>query len=73
VNAIIQSVERCSGITHRLLGLAGHMDLRVQRVNLEALLREVLSFLEGEVAHRSIEVRIEDLVRTLPRATERGE
>jgi two-component system NtrC family sensor kinase len=56
VNGILKSVERCSTITHRLLGFAKHMDVRTEPIGLEILLKEVLGFLEKEAVHRDITV-----------------
>jgi signal transduction histidine kinase len=54
IESILRSVERCSSITHRLLGFAKHMDMRIETIDLEILITEVLSFLEKEVAYRNI-------------------
>lgn len=59
VGSVLKSVERCSAITHRLLGFAKHMDVQNDQINLEVLLREVLSFLEKEATYRNIEVGVE--------------
>jgi signal transduction histidine kinase len=58
VDSIIASVERCGTITKRLLGFARQSDLLVQKVNVEELIREVLSFTGKEAEYRSIEVSI---------------
>ncbi len=55
-NSIIQSVSRCSEITHRLLGFARHMDIKIEPVAIDALIRDVLGFLEKEAAYRDIHV-----------------
>ncbi len=44
VDSIIRSVERCSAITHRLLGFARQREARTEMINLELLLKEVLEF-----------------------------
>lgn len=54
IESIPRSVERCSSITHRLLGFAKHMDTRIEKIDLEILITEVLSFLEKESAYRNI-------------------
>ena len=56
VNTIISSVERCSAITHRLLGFARHMNVSTQKINLKNLIEEVLGFLEKEASFRGIEI-----------------
>lgn len=56
IDQILKSVERCSRITRRLLGFAKHMDVQKETINIEVLLKEVLSFLEKESDYRSIKV-----------------
>ena len=63
--SIIQSVERCSNITHRLLGFARRMDVRLEKVDVNAVLSEVSGFLEREALYRNIELRM-DLSGDLP-------
>jgi two-component system NtrC family sensor kinase len=58
-NTIIQSVTRCSEITHRLLGFARHMDIKIEPVAIDALVRDVLGFLEKEADYRDIQVDIQ--------------
>ena len=55
-NTIIQSVTRCSEITHRLLGFARHMDIKIEPVAIDALIRDVLGFLEKEADYRDIHI-----------------
>jgi len=47
INAITRSVERCSTITHRLLGFAKRMDTRIEAIDLHSLIQEVLAFWNG--------------------------
>ena len=56
VNSVLKSAERCGGITHRLLGFAKHMEVQWSNINLDELLKDVLSFLEKEASYRSIEI-----------------
>jgi two-component system NtrC family sensor kinase len=58
-NSIIKSVARCSEITHRLLGFARHMDIKIEPVAVDALLRDVLGFLEKEADYRDIHISME--------------
>ena len=58
VDSIIKSVERCSSITHRLLGFARQREASTEMINLEPLIQEVLGFLGKSALHRDIEVRI---------------
>jgi two-component system NtrC family sensor kinase len=59
VNAILTSVDRCSNVTHRLLGFAKHMDVQTEPLHLELLLKEVFGFLEKEALHRNLDVSFE--------------
>ncbi len=58
LDSVLSSVDRCRRITHRLLGFAKRMQVRSDRIDLEALLREVLSFLEKEALYRSIRLEV---------------
>ena len=57
IDSLISNVERCSTITHRLLGFAKRMDVSMETINLELLIREVLGFLEKEASYRNISVQ----------------
>jgi two-component system NtrC family sensor kinase len=63
--SIIQSVTRCSDITHRLLGFARHIDVRIEPVAIDALIRDVLGFLEKEADYRDIRIHMQ-VPDTLP-------
>lgn len=54
VDSILNSVDRCSKVTHRLLGFARRMDAKKELIDLRSLLEEVASFQTTEVAHRNI-------------------
>lgn len=56
VDAIISSVERCSAITHRLLGFARHMKVTSESIDLRKMVEETLGFLEKEASFRNIEI-----------------
>jgi signal transduction histidine kinase len=58
LESILASVERCSTITHRLLGFAKRMDVHTETIDLEVLINEVLGFLEKEAAYRNISIRV---------------
>ena len=64
-DSIVQTVERCSLITHRLLGFAKRMDVNVEMVDVNETLLEVVSFLEREAEYRKIELKM-DLAQDLP-------
>jgi signal transduction histidine kinase len=55
---VVKSVERCSAITHRLLGFAKRMDPLTERIALGPLLEEVLSFQGREAEYRSISIHL---------------
>ncbi len=55
-NSILQSVDRCSTITHRLLGFARRMEVEYEELTLNEVLHEVIGFLEKEALHRNITV-----------------
>jgi two-component system, NtrC family, sensor kinase len=59
VDSIINSVERCATITRRLLRFARHLEVSIQTIHLEELVREVLGFVVKEAEYRSIEVSVE--------------
>ncbi len=72
-NSIIQSVGRCRSITHRLLGFARRMDVQVEMMDLNDILKETLMFLEKEALYRNIQVQLQ-LTEDLPQiATDRGQ
>jgi len=56
---ILKSVERCSTITHRLLGFAKRMDPVTERIALGPLIEEVLSFQGKEAEYRGINVNLD--------------
>ena len=73
VGAILQSVNRCRTITHRLLGFAKRMEVEVETLDLNELIEEVLGFLEKEALYRNIDIGLE-LAKELPRIdSDRGQ
>jgi signal transduction histidine kinase len=65
VDSITGSVDRCSRVTHRLLGFARRMDIQKELIDLEPLLKEVVGFQTTEAAHRNIQV-IYDIPDSIP-------
>jgi len=65
VESILKSVDRCSAITHRLLGFAKRMDINKEVIDLELLLKEVIGFLEKEAIFRDIKIDY-DIAENLP-------
>ena len=60
------AVDRCSSITHRLLGFARRMDVHIEELNVNEVIEEVLGFLEREARYRNVTIEknlAQDLVR----------
>lgn len=72
-DSILKSVDRCSTITHRLLGFARRMEIEYEELELNDVLKEVISFLEKEAIHRNIKLELQ-LDENLPRiSSDRGQ
>ncbi|MEA3546475.1 MAG: ATP-binding protein [Thermodesulfobacteriota bacterium] len=67
IEGILDAVERCKVITHRLLGFARRMDVAFEHINVNDLLREVLGFLEKEAlySHINLELSLADDLPTI--------
>ncbi|MFH2218995.1 MAG: ATP-binding protein [Pseudomonadota bacterium] len=59
IDSVIQSVERCKTITHRLLGFARRMEVTFEMLEVNELIKEVLGFLEKEYIYRNIDIRLQ--------------
>jgi len=57
--SISKSVDRVREITHRLLGFARRMDVNIEIMNLDEVIKEVLGFLEKEMMYRNIDLRLQ--------------
>ncbi|SPF45418.1 Integral membrane sensor signal transduction histidine kinase [Syntrophobacter sp. SbD1] len=64
-DAIINSVERCRSITHRLLGFARRMEPHIESVDINEVVRETVGFVEKEAGYRNLDLRLE-LAENLP-------
>ncbi len=73
VESILSSVDRCSAVTHRLLGFAKRMDLRSETIDLEHLVREVLGFLGREAEYRNITIAVDSLPELPTIESDRGQ
>jgi two-component system, NtrC family, sensor kinase len=72
-DSILQSVNRCRSITHRLLGFARRMEVQIEILDLNEVIKESLSFLEKECLYRNVEIGLQ-LADDLPRiASDRGQ
>jgi signal transduction histidine kinase len=58
---VLDSVKRCGAITRRLLDFARHMESSVEVVEIEAVFRQVLAFMEKEAERRRIAVSVRTL------------
>jgi two-component system NtrC family sensor kinase len=58
VSSILQSVDRCRTITHRLLGFAKRIDVKIEPMDANVVVKEVLGFLEREALYRKIDIRL---------------
>jgi two-component system NtrC family sensor kinase len=65
IHGTSNAVERCKVITHRLLGFARRMDVSLESISINNLMKEVLSFLDQEALYRGIHVDL-DLGASLP-------
>jgi two-component system NtrC family sensor kinase len=53
------AVVRCKDITHRLLGFARRMDVVKERLHINDVIRDVVSFVEKEALYRNIDLKLE--------------
>ncbi|MFH0945766.1 MAG: ATP-binding protein [Planctomycetota bacterium] len=58
-DSILSSVARCAAITRRLLGFSSTSHIKMVPIDLNGLIREVLSFMGKEAEYRSITVAID--------------
>ena len=65
VDDVLESIIRCSSITRRLLDFSRHMESRIERVNIEGIIRQIMGFMEKEVERRRIRVTL-DIARDIP-------
>lgn len=56
--SIARAVDRCRNITQRLLGFARRMDVEFREIDLNEVIREVLTFVGGEPTHRNIDIQL---------------
>jgi two-component system NtrC family sensor kinase len=58
-DSIINSVERCRSITHRLLGFARRMEPHIEILDINNVVRETVGFVEKEARYRNIDLRLQ--------------
>lgn len=66
INSVEDAVKRSRTITHRLLGFARRMDVKLEPVQVNTVITEVLDFLSKEAAYHEISIE-QDLQIDLPR------
>ena len=59
LKAIGSTVARCRDITHRMLGFARRMDVKIEELDVNQIIKETLLFLEKEALHRSVAIELE--------------
>jgi len=59
IDYILEAVERCGTITRQLLGFARKFDVKIQRVNLNEVISDVLVFHNKEAEYRNVKVFVE--------------
>lgn len=58
LQSINNNVDRCKAITHRLLGFARRGDNKVEPVDVNYVIQEVLSFLENAIMYKKIDIQL---------------
>lgn len=56
IAAVLESVERCGGITKQLLEFARHFESKIQPLHIDKIISGVLSFLGKEASYRNITI-----------------
>jgi signal transduction histidine kinase len=72
IDSILSSVERCSTITRRMLRFARHMEVGLEPIEVEEVIKEALGFLGKEAEYRSIDISVKVLDRVPPFKSDRG-
>jgi len=73
ISSILQSVDRCRTITHRLLGFAKRIDVKIEPMETNAVVKEVLGFLEREALYREIDIRLKLFEELNPIDSDKGQ
>lgn len=73
VDSVLRSVDRCSKVTHRLLGFARRMEIRKESINMIDLIKEVAGFQGTEAMHRNIEINFKFEDGLPPIESDRGQ
>ncbi|MCI5144627.1 MAG: hypothetical protein D3923_03670 [Candidatus Electrothrix sp. AR3] len=73
LEGIQKNVQRCKIITHRLLGFAHQTKVKIEQVDINLLLHEVIDFLSEEISYCQIRIVFELDRDIQPIFTDRGE
>ena len=72
IDYILDAVERCGTITRQLLGFARKFDVKIQKVNLNEIISDLLVFYKKEAEYRNVNVYV-DIPEDIPEIeTDRG-
>jgi signal transduction histidine kinase len=72
IDYILDAVERCGTITRQLLGFARKFDVKIQKVNLNEIISDLLVFYKKEAEYRNVNVYV-DIAEDIPEIeTDRG-
>jgi len=72
IDYILEAVERCGTITRQLLGFARKFDVKIQKVNLNEIISDILVFHNKEAEYRDINVCV-NIPKDIPEIeTDRG-
>jgi len=71
--SILQSVDRCKAITHRLLGFARRMEVAIEELDINEVIREVIGFLEKEAMYRKITLELNLAVDIAKISSDKGQ
>lgn len=73
ISGIMESVNRCRTITHRLLGFSRRMEISQDAIDINDAIQEVIGFLEKEILYRDIRLEL-NLQENLPKiVTDKGQ
>ncbi|MBI5196193.1 MAG: HAMP domain-containing protein [Nitrospirae bacterium] len=73
ISAILDSINRCKTITHRILGFARKSDIAFEAFNINSTVKEASEFMEKEMFYRSIRLEINLQENMPPVKSDRGQ
>ena len=72
INEVLESVQRCSSITRRLLDFSRHMETKIEPIDLKEMINEVLVFLEKEAERCHVEISVDHIANIPEFESDRG-